>query len=259
MEIAFDAIGLDIASDQAFDNLAADAGRHGEASSLPRKSGILHGKCWRLGAGLEVWSVMYESDSGETYKTVCRPAFRARYARRINPWIMTEFAEDGEALIHGFLEDTDVEVLFELQNLTEVEAKNLQHFTLDVSLCGLAYRAETFKKDVKIFWKSLESHDASRENDWSLCGKIIAVETISNPHSGSDLYWIYLDLEEFRLELLVNKKTLGRQKPRVGNFFKAEVWLQGHILKNVGRPGAYEGVDFAMRAADYWQKFKRLN
>lgn len=258
MEIAFDAIGLEIQSDQAFDNLAADAGRHGEASSLPRKSGVLHGKCWRLGEGLEVWSVMYESDSGEIYQPVCRPGFRARYARRINPWIMTEFAEDGEALIHGYLENTDVEVLFELQNLTEVETKNLQLFSLDVSLCGLAYRAETVKDASKVFWKSLGGGEHN-ENDWSLCGRIIAVETISNQHSGSDLYWIYLDLGEFRLELLVNQKTLPQQKPVVGEFLKAEVWLQGHILKNSDRRAAYEGVDYSVRTIDYWKKFQKLN
>lgn len=259
MDIAFNAIGLEIPNDQAFDNLAADAGRHGEASSLPRKSGTLHGKCWRLGEGLEVWSVMYESNSGETYRTICRPAFRARYASRINPWIMTEFAEDSEALIHGYLDNTDVEILFELQNLTEVEAKNLQLFSLDVGLCGLAYHAQIIKEETKTYWKSLGGSDRNDENDWSLCGKIIAVETISNPHSGSDLYWIYLDLGEFRLELLVNKKTLARQKPKVGQFLKAEIWLQGHILQDSGRRAAYEGVDYSTRTVDYWKKFQKLN
>lgn len=259
MEIAFDAIGLEIPNDQAFDNLAADAGRHGESSSLPRGSGVLHGKCWRLGEGLEVWAVMYESNSGEIHRAVCRPAFRARYARRINPWIMTEFAEDGEALIHGYLENTDVEVLFELQNLTEVETKNLQLFSLDVSLCGLAYIAELAGDQAKTFWKPLGDSDTRDENDWSLCGKIVAVETISNPHSGSDLYWIYLDLGEFRLELLVNKKTLGRRKPKVGKFLKAVVWLQGHILKTSDRRHAYEGVDYSTRTVEYWKKFKKLN
>ena len=38
----------------------------------------------------------------------------------ITPWALTEYDEEGEAVIHGFREGTDCEVLFELQNLTEV-------------------------------------------------------------------------------------------------------------------------------------------
>src|SRR4051812_13910288 len=120
MEIAFDAIGLEVTNETAFNNLAEDAGKRGEVSRLTRKSGVLHGRCWRLGEGLEVWTVLYESDTGEVFHADCRPGFRARFTQRINPWILTEFEEEGEALVHGFIEDTDVEVLFELQNLTEV-------------------------------------------------------------------------------------------------------------------------------------------
>jgi hypothetical protein len=58
MEIAFDAIGLEVSSETAFNNLVEDAEKRGEASTLPRKSGVLHGRCWRLGEGLEVWTVL---------------------------------------------------------------------------------------------------------------------------------------------------------------------------------------------------------
>lgn len=259
MEIAFDAIGLEIPNEKAFNNLVEDAEKRGEISHLPRKSGVLHGRCWRLGEGLEVWSVLYESEAGEVVQADCRPGFRARFQQRINPWIMTEFDEDGEALIHGYIEDTDSEVLFELQNLTEVSAKNFEKNTLTVGLCGLAYEAKVLKKHEKKSWKHLGENLFKHENDWSLCGEIISFRAISNPFSGNDLYWVHLDLNEFDLEVLVNQRALRGNELFVGASLKADVWLQGHIMTESTRYSSYEGIDSSVSVADYWKKFKRLN
>lgn len=258
MEIAFDAIGMEIPNETAFHNLAEDADKRGEISCLTRKSGVLHGRCWRLGEGLEVWTVLYESETGEIFRADCRPGFRARFAQRLNPWIITEFDEEGEALIHGFIEDTDTEVLFELQNLTEVGTKNFQQNSLTVGLCGLAYQAEVLAKRENALWKPLGKNLAKHENDWQLRGKILAYNSISNPYSGSSLYWVYLELNDFELEILVNQRALCGELS-VGAFLKADAWLQGHILSNQRRRSLYEGIDYSVSAADFWKKFKRLN
>jgi len=258
MEIAFDAIGLEITNEKAFNNLAEDAGKRGEASRLARQSGVLHGRCWRLGDGLEVWTVLYESKTGEVFYADCRPGFRARFRQRINPWLMTEFDEEGEALIHGFIEDTETEVLFELQNLTEVSGKNFQSNTLQIGLCGLAYRAEVVEKSEK-YWRPSTKTSDKPENDWSLCGEIIAFNALRNPFSGSDLYWLHLDLGDFELEILVNQKTLLSEDLFVGATIRAEVWLQGHIISESTLFSHYEGVDYTRRTIDFWQKFKRKN
>lgn len=259
MEIAFDAIGLEVPNETAFNNLAEDAGKRGEVSRLTRKSGVLHGRCWRLGEGLEVWTVLYESETGEFFHADCRPGFRARFTQRVNPWIMTEFDEEGEALIHGYIEDTDTEILFELQNLTEVGTKNFQQNTLTVGLCGLAYQAEVVKNQKKSFWKSLGGNEAKHENDWSLCGEIIAFNALSNPYSGNDLYWVHLNLNDFGLEILVNQRALRGDELSVGAYLKADVWLQGHILSESTRRSAYEGIDYSVRTVDFWKNFKKLN
>src|SRR5215207_2575054 len=103
MEIAFDAIGLEIPNETAFNNLAEDVGRRGEVSFLPRKSGVLHGRCLKFGAGLEVWTLLYESGKGDVVYADCRPAFRARHAQKISPWVLTESDKDGKSVIHGFI------------------------------------------------------------------------------------------------------------------------------------------------------------
>ena len=51
------------------------------------------------------------------------------------------YDEEGEAVIHGFREGTDCEVLFELQNFTEVGPGGFCAQELHIGLCGLAYRA----------------------------------------------------------------------------------------------------------------------
>ena len=262
MEIAFDAIGLEIPNEKAINNLAEDVKNRGEASRLTRKSGVLHGRCWRLGLGLEVWTVLYESQTGEVFYADCRPGFRARFKQKINPWLMTEFDEEGEALIHGFIEDTDTEVLFELQNLTEVSAANFQKTTLTVGLCGLAHRAEVLAISESKYWKSMKNISPpviGNENVWSLCGEIIAFSSLRNPFSGSDLYWIHLDLADFDLEILVNQKTLQGEELQIGSTVKADVWLQGHIISESTMYARYEGVDYTRRTVDFWRQFKKNN
>lgn len=264
MEIAFDAIGIEIANEAAFNTLAEDVGKRGEVSRLTRKSGILHGRCLKLGEGLEVWSVLYESASGEVFYADCRPAFRAKYTQKISPWVLTEFAKESESVIHGFVEDTDAEILFELQNLTEVGTRIFEENSLNVGLCGLAYRAEIVEKGAKKFWRAFDEvalNIAASENDWSLCGKVLSFEPLHNSFSGNDLYWLYLDLGELKLEVLVNQRSLQGKKLRVGSFVRADIWLQGHILhKNSPQKSyLYEGVDWNTRTVDFWNKFKRPN
>jgi hypothetical protein len=262
MEIAFDAIGIEIPNETAFNDLAEDVGRRGEVSFLPRKSGVLHGRCLKYGAGLEVWTLLYESGKGEVVYADCRPAFRARFARKISPWLLTEFAEEGEAVIHGFIEDSETEVLFQLQNLTEVGTPILEQNTLRVGLCGLAYRAEILAEPLKPFWATYDEialNVVEKENDWSLGGRVIAFERLRNPQSGSDLFWIYVDLDVLQLEILVNQRSLHGVKLQIGAFIKADVWLQGHIVSENTRRAGYEGVDWSSRTADFWQSFKKPN
>ena len=262
MEIAFDAIGIEIANEAAFNDLAETVDKRGEASRLTRKSGILHGRCLKLGEGLEVWSVLYESETGEVFYADCRPGFRARFAQKVSPWVMTEIDKEGGAVIHGFVADTETEVLFELQNLTEVGTRIFERNVLRVGLCGLAYRAEVLETAEEVFWRSFDEialNVVAAENDWILCGRVLAYNSLRNNLSGTDLYWIFLDLGEFKLEVLVNQKALKSENLQIGAYLKADVWLQGHILSENAIRNSYEGVDWHHRTADFWKKFKRLN
>jgi len=120
MDATFETIGLEVPSEKAINFLAERAENQGEPTQLLRRGAVLHGRCWKLGEGLEVWTVLYESGTGDVFYANCRPGFRARYMQRIAPWALTEYDEEGEAVIHGYCDGTETEVLFELQNLTEV-------------------------------------------------------------------------------------------------------------------------------------------
>lgn len=263
MEIAFDAIGIEITNEAAFNNLAEDVERRGEASHLARGAGVLHGRCLKLGEGLEIWTVLYESArTGEVAHIDCRPAFRARRSHKISPLILTEAHDEGKAIIHGFIAETDTEVLFELQNLTEVGADVFKQNSLQVGLCGLAYKAEISDRIEQPFWKSYDEIALTvggEENAWSLCGQIIAFQNLRNSFSGSNLYWLHLDLGELKLEILVNRRSLPDDKIKIGKFVRAEVWLQGHVLNQTATHLGYEGADWSERTIDFWKHFKRKN
>jgi hypothetical protein len=262
MNATFATIGLEVPSEKAFNYLAERAGDQGEATQLNRRGAVLHGRCWKLGEGLEVWTVLYESDGGEVFYADCRPGFRARYIQTITPWALTEYDEEGEAVVHGYREGTDCEVLFELQNLTEVGPSGFRAQELHVGLCGLAYRARVRSSAGKIRWLPLDKAAPSRaahENDWSLCGRVVACKPIKNPISGSDLYWINVDLEKMNLEILVNQRSLRGDRLVPGVMLEAEVWLQGHVLDESALRSRYEGVDFSSSAADFWARLRRRN
>lgn len=261
MNLTFETIGLELPSETAYNRLAQRAGDQGEASQLSRRGSVLHGRCWKLGEGLEVWTVLFESGSGDIFYADCRPGFRARYVQRISPWALTEYDEEGEALVHGFCEHSETEVLFELQNLTEVGATVFQGTALPVSLCGLAYRARVNQRVQPTRWEILEKSAPTRaahENDWSLCGQIITFKPLRNPLSGTDLYWVYLDLGAFRLEVLVNHRALRGDPIAVGASLAAEIWLQGHVLDDRDLRSRYEGVG-VLDSASFWRHLRRSN
>ena len=261
MDVTFETIGLEVPSEKAFNYLAERAGDHGEPTRLLRRGAVLHGRCWKLGEGLEVWTVLYESNTGEVFYADCRPGFRARYAQRVSPWALTEYDEEGEAVVHGYCAGTDTEILFELQNLTEVGAAGFRAQELHVGLCGLAYRARVCAADAPARWQPLEKAAPARaahENDWALCGRVLSYKTLRNPLSGSSLYWIHLDLERFKLEVLVNGRAL-RGRLAAGAMLAAEVWLQGHVLDERAMRSRYEGVDRAFAGADFWSALVRKN
>lgn len=262
MDVTFETIGLEVPNEKDFNTLAESAGNHGEPTQLSRRGAVLHGRCWKLGEGLEVWTVLYESGTGEIFYADCRPGFRARYAQCISPWALTEYDEEGEAVVHGYCDRTDTEVLFELQNLTEVGPAGFRAPQLHVGLCGLAYRARICTRETRPRWESLEKHAPSRaahENDWSLCGRVIAFKPLRNPLSGSELYWVYLDLGRLKLEVLVNHRALRGGRLKVGATLAAEVWLQGHVLDELTLRARYEGVDRAYQMIDFWAGLKRKN
>ncbi len=262
MNPTFETIGLEVPSEKAFNYLAERAGDQGEATQLSRRGAVLHGRCWKLGEGLEVWTVLYESGSGDVFYADCRPGFRARYIQTITPWALTEYDEEGEAVVHGYRDGTDCEVLFELQNLTEVGPGGFRAQELHVALCGLAYRARVRKTTGKTRWMPLEKAAPARaahENDWSLSGQVVAFKPLRNPLSGSELYWIHLDLEKIKLEVLVNRRALRGEPLEVGATVDAEVWLQGHVLDEQALRSRYEGVDYSSSVAQFWSGLTRRN
>ena len=262
MDATFETIGLEVPSEKAINFLAERAENHGEPTRLLRRGAVLHGRCWKLGEGLEVWTVLYESGTGDVFYANCRPGFRARYMQRITPWALTEYDEQGEAVVHGYCGGSDTEVLFELQNLTEVGASGFRAPALHVGLCGLAYRARVCAREMERRWLPLEKaapSRASHENDWILRGRVLAFKPLRNPLSGSELYWIYLDLCGLKLEVLVNTRSLSGGPLYVGGTLSAEVWLQGHVFDEQALRLRYEGVDPACSPQSFWPNFSRSN
>src|SRR5260370_4914723 len=180
--------------------------------------------------------------------------------QRIAPWALTEYDEEGEAVVHGYCDGTDSEVLFELQNLTEVGAAGFRAPALHVGLCGLAYRARICTRGMNSRWLPLERAAPSRaahENDWSVRGRVLAFKPLRNPLSGSELYWIYLDLEKLKLEVLVNTRALTGGRPHLRAPPSAAGWLQGHRFYAPAPRLRHEGGDPALGVGTFLARLFR--
>jgi len=270
MSEIFEAIGFEVGDEESFNVLSECAQTSGQRSVIYRGDATLHGRCWKVGHGLEVWSVLHESATGR-YCADCRPSFRSRYVHTIEPWELAEYDSDGEAIVRGGTPG-GASVVFELQNLTEVSQQAFRDNQLRVGLAGLAasVRADTADRgDARNTRasgsRSFEPASAypelaenACENDYVVSGHVLAWKTIINAVTSSELIWMYVDAGTIRLEMLANRRTL-RGRLRTGGMVTADIWLQGHILEETEITARYEGVDQDSMKSDYWTMLRRGN
>ena len=206
--------------------------------------------------------MIYESAKGDIFYADCRPSFRARYLQSLSPWALTEFDEEGGAIVHGNIEGSDKEILFELQNLTEIGLRVFRGKALQIGLCGLAFQAKVAKKKSECVWTLLgdsRENEGKSENIWHLNGEILEFRAFQNPLSKENLFWIYIDLDGLKLEILVNRKQLTGAELAVGLMLKADIWLQGHVIPESAFYSRFEGIDPRTETADFWRHLRRKN
>ena len=260
----FEAIGFDVPDEDSYNLLAEYAETSGERSHVHRGAATLHGRCWKLGEGLEVWSIVYDGAS-QLYYADCRPAFRSRYVRTVHPWELIEYDEDGEAIVRSRIRD-NAEVVFELQNLTELNHAAFREAQLQVAVAGLAYTASlqppgSRKPTAPRFEPAEKVPNFGRdacENDYVVSGTVLAWREMQNRVTGGNLVWIYVDAREIRLEVLVSRRVL-KGEPAIGAAITARVWLQGHVLEGAEITARYEGIDPECEPSDFWSRLRRSN
>src|SRR5262249_6429947 len=216
----------------------------------------------RLGDGLEVWSILYEHKR-ELYYADCRPAFRSRYLRSVLPWELVEYDEDGESIVRGSVEGGQ-DVVFELQNLTEVNQTVFREGHLVVAMAGLAYWVRVIQEPKKVghrfdLAETIQEYAATAcESDYFVRGRVLAWREIQNPVTGGALVWIYVDATTVAIEMMVNRRAL-QGLITIGATITACVWLQGHVLEESDISARYEGVDRQYEPGDFWGKLRRAN
>jgi len=256
----FDAIGFKVTDEPSYHALAEEAHQRGALTRSLREHATLHGCCWQLGEGLEVWTMLYESKDGLFYAD-CRPAFRGRHFFALYPWEITEYEEDGEAAVRALIEGAETEIIFELQNITEINPSLFRERALTATISGLAYRAKLHARAIEPTFTPLGQVSTRKrisENDYVVRGEILYWREIQNPSTASNLLWVYVDAGKLKLEVMVNRADFKGQIRR-GAWLSAEVWLQGHILSEQELEARYEGVDTEFSPVHYWAIFRREN
>ena len=256
----FDAIGFRITDEASYQALAEQAHERGSLTQSRRDHSTIHGCCWRIADGIEVWTVLKESNDGLLCLD-CRPAFRGRYLCALFPWEIMEYEEDGEAIVRGIVTGSDLQVIFELQNLTEVSLVALRDHPITANVSGLAYNGRLDNKKGEDALRPLaESTRRKRcaENDHFVSGRVLHWRTIRNPQTTSEVVWLYLQTGNVRIEVLVNRSDL-KGELKAGVRFAGEIWLQGYILSERELEARYEGIDVAISRGDYWNTLRREN
>ena len=262
----FEAIGFDVVDEESYNLIAEYAETSGQRSFIHRGDATLHGRCWKLGEGVEVWSIVYDAAT-QLYYADCRPAFRSRYVRSIHPWELVEYDEDGEAIVRGRLSD-GAELVFELQNLTEVNQSAFREPKLQVAVAGLAYSAEMDSGGggdtdgrAPRFYLVDSVPDLTRdscENDYVIRGTVLSWREMQNRVTSKGLVWFHLDAGAIRVEVLVSSRVL-KGEPAIGATLNARIWLQGYVLTGSDLTARYEGVDPESEPSDFWSALRRGN
>lgn len=256
----FDAIGFQIKDAASYEALAEEAHQRGTLSQARRTNGVLHGCCWNLGSGLEVWTMLYESQKGMLYAD-CRPAFRGQRLFGLYPWEIIEYEEDGEALARGLMTDMTTEIIFALQNITEIDPAEFRERPITAAIAGLAYRARVNARPGKPTFASLANSRNRRnvtDTDYVVRGTILSWRDLTNPRTAEDLVWVDVDAGQAQIEVVVSRAVLKGELKR-GGWLSAEVWLQGHILNDKELLSRYEGIDRQASQGDLWIKLRRDN
>lgn len=256
----FRAIGFDVPDEATYNQLAETAEALGDVTRIDRRGARLHGRCWRIGGGLEVWTVLRESDEGIAYVD-CRPAFRPQSVHALGPWELVEYDEDGEAVVEGRIAGVDADVSFELQNLTELGAETFLRPRLSVSVAGLAYNVRTASPGSTLGLYGSEREGAAPPpdgSDYVVVGRVDRCRSIANALTGAELVWLNVDAGGVRLEVVASRSGLaGDLAP--GSLIEAEVWLQGYVLTEDAVKARYEGPDPDWKPADAWARLRRGN
>ena len=260
----FASVGVQVTDEPSYNSLIEYVDAAGLRSRSARGRATLHGRCWKLGDGLEVWAVLFEQGD-ESYFADCRPAFRSRYPRALTPWELIEYDEDGEAIIEGSLYGGP-RVVFELQNLTEIPAIEWRAAHLHVAIAGLAYNAYVSQTQGAKYYPTRFLNatqieglaEQACENDYVINGRVLAWRALRNPATGAELFWVHVDAGAIRLEVIVNAHAL-RGQLQIGAEFAANIWLQGHVLVEADLEARYEGVDPDYLTGDFWGRLRRGN
>ncbi len=258
----FESIGFDVPDDEAYEFLARCADSRGSLHQVTRDDICLRGKCWKISEGVEIWSVDYEK-AGTVYYSECRPAFRGKYVYHLEPWELVEYDEDGGAILRGVI-GQGAQVSFELQNLSELGLERFHEPHLHVSMAGLArsiavQAAGEGPPAGFVLAETLPEYASEAcETDFLISGQVLARREIHNPFTENLLTWLYVDVGEMGLEVLVNSQVIERPI-RIGGHITAEIWLQGHILEVEEVYARYEGVDREFQTSDFWVGLKRDN
>ncbi|MEO6725026.1 MAG: DUF3881 family protein [Blastocatellia bacterium] len=257
----FEAIGFRVKDAASYEALAEEAHQHGAISLAQRQQGVLHGCCWSLGSGLEVWTMLFESQKGLVY-TDCRPGFRCQRLLSFYPWEIIEYEEDGEALARGLMPDMTTEVFFSLQNITEIDPLEFRDRPITAAVSGLAYNARVSIRRGKQTFAPLSRKRDRRRNatgsDYAVRGTILSWREMTNPQTTETLFWIDVSTGQTPLEIIINRTQL-KGELKTGGWLSAEVWLQGHILNDKELSARYEGIDRQVSQGDLWIKLRREN
>ena len=257
----FDVIGFKLPDETSYQQLAEAARQRGTPSAISRRNAIIQGYCWSLVEGVEIWTILYESKDG-MYFADCRPAYRNSRTYEVTSWEIIEFIEDGEALVSGHIQNVDL--IFELQNFTELNELAYNQPTLTAHLSGLCSRLKVLDVNSTPQISPLSPAQNSQasnkyaENDYLLTGKVVAWRELINPMTQIKLFWLEVEVGDFRIELLVNHEQCKGILSE-GVWISAEVWLQGYLVCPQEQQSKYEGLDISISPAEHWVVLKREN
>jgi hypothetical protein len=159
-----------------------------------------------------------------------------KHPDKLYPIYLSALSNSGKILLpmerdEKLAKSNSADVQYRRQLITEAKKGNqeaIDSLTIDdIDMYAMISRRAKFE-DIYTIVETSFTPFGSESDNYTILGTIVDMESLTNEHSGEEIYNLMVSCNDVIFQVLINKLDLLGE-PFVGRRFKGNIWLQGNI------------------------------